>query len=606
MRKEYVMKIRESFILNGLVFSGIYLYLWRGINPALYYQWQEPVFLFTPEFFQRFVRFPGGLTEYAAAWLAQFYYYPWLGALIITGLLTVVAIHSKFILDSFLKSHLNRFFQWVPVGLLLVFHNDYLHPLAYSLAFLFVVSFTRIYLVAAHRSGWFRGSLAFILAGGLYYLAGGAFLLFSLVGALYEWFCKKNRRLSLGFIFFLVGFPVLWRQLVNYLPWREAFFSLIALEQANQPAYLTYLLYGFIPAAILGLIIAQRKLPRPTPRFSPVGSFFEKRFPRWLVYGAFIVVAGACIFFTRDLKTSAMIEIDYFARQQQWEKILERAPQRMSGSELIAFHTNRALFHTGQLLERLFAFPQTWGVKGLIFSKAFSFQVPLRRSDLMFELGYINEAQHWAHEALMIWGETPSILRRLVQVYLVKNEVNPARTFLNSLKQTCHWHLPIPPDLPILTDSLQCHFVPEIENLQAQQPVRDFVVNADYPRLDLMNLVERHPQNKMAVEYLIAFDLLTGQLTRLIDYSKYLKDLGYQRLPRHFEEALLIYMAKTGQQTLTLPAGWQIRAATFQDFVRFNQIVAQHQGNVNLAQADLKREFKDTYWYYLLFLKPKE
>jgi len=599
------MKIRESFVLNGFVFSGIYFYLWRGINPALYYQWQEPVFLFTPEFFQRLVRFPGGLTEYAAAWLAQFYYYPWLGALIITGLLTVVAIHTKFILDSFLKSNLNRFFQLVPVVLLLVLHNNYLHPLAWSFAFLLAVSFTRLYLVAARRSGWFRGSLAFILAGGLYYVAGGAFLLFSMVGALYEWFCKKNRWLSLGFIFFLVGFPVLWRQLVNYLPWREAFFSLIALEQANQPAFLTYVLYGFIPAAIIWLVIAQRKLPR-LKRFSPVASFFEKRFIRRLAYVAFIVVAGACIFLSRDLKTRAIIEIDYFARQHQWEQILERASQRMSGSELIAFHTNRALFHTGQLLERLFAFPQTWGVKGLIFSKEFSFQVPLRRSDLMFELGYVNEAQHWAHEALMIWGETPWILRRLVQVYLVKNEINPARTFLNSLKQTFHWHLPIPPDLPIGVDSLQRHFVPEVKHLQAQQPVRDFVVNADYPRLDLLNLVQRHPQNKMAVEYLIAFDLLAGQLTRLMDYSKYLKDLGHQHLPRHFEEALLIYMAKTGEQNLALPAGWHIRAATFQDFVRFNQIVAQHQGNVNLAQADLKREFKDTYWYYLLFLKPAE
>jgi hypothetical protein len=66
-----------NLFLIPVFFISFFLYVYIGINPELYYQSQEPVFFFDSNFFQEFLSYPGGLTEYIDAFLSQFYYYSW-------------------------------------------------------------------------------------------------------------------------------------------------------------------------------------------------------------------------------------------------------------------------------------------------------------------------------------------------------------------------------------------------------------------------------------------------------------------------------------------------------------------------------------------------
>ncbi|MBI4659694.1 MAG: hypothetical protein HY735_12710 [Verrucomicrobia bacterium] len=61
-----------------------FLYAWLQVDPSLQFHTAGPVFFFGSEFFKGFVGRPGGITEYAAAFLAQFHQVAWLGALCLT------------------------------------------------------------------------------------------------------------------------------------------------------------------------------------------------------------------------------------------------------------------------------------------------------------------------------------------------------------------------------------------------------------------------------------------------------------------------------------------------------------------------------------------
>jgi len=54
-------KAELKFIMREVIFFlGFFLYIWLRINPALYNQRQDPVFLLDYSFFRGFLDYPGG------------------------------------------------------------------------------------------------------------------------------------------------------------------------------------------------------------------------------------------------------------------------------------------------------------------------------------------------------------------------------------------------------------------------------------------------------------------------------------------------------------------------------------------------------------------
>ena len=52
------------------------------------------------------------------------------------------------------------------------------------------------------------------------------------------------------------------------------------------------------------------------------------------------------------------------------------------------------------------------------------------------DLGYINEAQRWEFEAMVVWGETAPHLLNLARYNVVNKRPEVARRFINLLKQS--------------------------------------------------------------------------------------------------------------------------------------------------------------------------
>lgn len=114
----------------------------------------------------------------------------------------------------------------------------------------------------------------------------------------------------------------------------------------------------------------------------------------------------------------------------------------------------------------------------------------------------------------------------------------------------------------------------------------------------LLCLLEENSKNKMAFEYLMAWYMLTRQLDKFVRNIRRLDDFDYPDIPRHYEEAVLLYtFAKKKQVDLN---GRRIRLDSRRRFARFNHILSLHGSNAQAA-FDSLADYWDSYFFYYLY-----
>lgn len=77
------MKNNLRAIFSALFGIAVFLFWLLGYPEALNYQEQNQLFLTTTDYFILRMAVPGGLADYVSEFIVQFYYVPWLGALLI-------------------------------------------------------------------------------------------------------------------------------------------------------------------------------------------------------------------------------------------------------------------------------------------------------------------------------------------------------------------------------------------------------------------------------------------------------------------------------------------------------------------------------------------
>ena len=114
-------------------------------------------------------------------------------------------------------------------------------------------------------------------------------------------------------------------------------------------------------------------------------------------------------------------------------------------------------------------------------------------------------------------------------------------------------------------------------------------------------LLEQNGQNRMAFEYLMASYLLNGQLDNFVRNLYRLQNFNYSRIPRHYEQAILIYIS-TVKKRVNLH-GFQISSETLQQFEGFNQIMSRYEWNIQPAFNELAKNYSDSYWFYYIYAR---
>ena len=614
--------IRQRFIRSGLIhwilyYVGVLLivrphFLYHGFGRML----EVPEFSTNTFFIGEKLFQVGGSVTLISNMLAQFFIHPWLGAAIITstawGLTRLTATLVKRYTQK--KAGILPYF---PALMLLSIYNGYDFPLSLSLALMSVLGFSALYMAIRSKSEPLRGILFGLLLIASYLTTGGACLLFAGLALLYEVIKQKN--------FFTGGIIAAAAALVPYLAGiqmigltsRDAFLRLTPLYSLGEGSILIALLLMISPlAAVLGswlwTRIASLKKGEHAAHEAPTGTetIKQKKYlfrllslPSLRLLPVFILALlfTASLLLSSDPTKKLLHTMMYQARKGSWEKVLSAAEHLPQGTySLYAnYMINRALYHEGRLLDRMFEFPQLPEAFVLIASEGERFVTQdITISETTMEMGALNIAEHLNLELMEVAGMHPDYIYNLARINLAQNHFETGRMFLNALSRDwVHGH-----KARRLLEIMA--YDPELRNHPTIRALRDMQLRHDTVNISeeamLIQLLEINPLNRMAFEFLMARYLLDRNVEKIVENIPRLRELGYGDIPLHIEEAILLYENRFEKRVNLL--GKKIRPVTAARFQRFAEGISSPtiQADEKARGAFLK-DFGKSYSFYYVF-----
>ena len=628
--KQHSSRDLGRLLQSFLFFILFYLYLWLYVDLRLIYHGAGvitnfPVFYKGWTFFLPFLSYPGGPVEYLSAFLSQFFYYSWAGALVVT----VQAWLLCLCVDYLLKAADLRRIRWIcfvlPI-LLLVLYTRYTYFFDTTMALLTALLIACLYVkMTLSRTTTLSYLITFLfLSVILYYLAGGAFLLFAIVCAIYELIFRLQWKMSLFFLLSAAVIPYIVGLLVFRVSIIDAFcnslpfsWKILYYEARKREVTTVYLLYLFLPLTlfVFGLlqILGKRlhSVKKRTGRKSGkkhrnkssnllLKIFFRYRRStklKWAVESLLLIaVAGSIVFFSRKDNLRIRFKVDYYAYHKMWPELLTSA-QHNAENPFIAHAVNRALYHVGQLGYDMFSWPQHPNYL-FLSDKRYKWTY-WQIFDVFLDLGVVNMAENALTECLEGLGDRPMVLQRLALLNMVKGNLGTAKIYLGVLSKTLfhadwakHYLDLLETDPDLSTDKY-------IQHLRSLCLDKDCPIYTLFKERTLSWLLERNSQNRMAFEYLMAWYMLNKHLGKLVQNLERLQDFDYPELPTHYEEAALIYIYGTGK-SLNL-SGYSPSPQKRRQIEDFSRIISSYGGNKQAASKELSKKFRNTYLFYYVY-----
>lgn len=581
-----------QWITTSIFFLGYFSYFLVFNRYHLIYLEQTQLFRFDGNYLKDFMLRPGGPSELIGAFLTQFFIFPVVGALVVT--LAGIALYSitKVIFN---RHHFNGvLWTFIPVLLLAAFNSYHFHKLAYTIGLVVSLGCFAVYIsIRNNKLRYF-----FVLACWplLYFITGGYSHLAILLCFVHELFFKQNRsRFIIAAVFPILTLlvPYLASHFIFYIKEGMAWTFFLPLFIGAPVKYILILLLVYYPVM---LIVSKWVATYTKNRLLSLGWNWKTIMAGTL---AIVCLTGWMIKYTYDRKTEIILGMDHFVQLSNWDGALKLSSSYPGTNRLMMYFTNLALYKTGHMGDQLFHYPQV-GTSGLWLDWKRDEVAPFFGGEIYYQLAYNSEAYRWAFEAMVAKGPNPRLLKRLTITSLVNGDIALAEKYLKVLDQSlfyrrwaqhylCYVNHPerIREDKEIAE---KCHF--EIH--------KDFINSGDNFDIRLPQLLENHPDNRMAYEYLMASMLLKKNLNGFAANIYRLKELGYRSIPVHYEEALLVYMSYTKKNII--PEGYDISKTTLKRFSDYSNIVFSFGDNPDKAVRAIYSKFGNTYWYYLEFI----
>ena len=575
-------------VLPVVFFAVLLAHILLLITPQVLYQADEiisksqatiPVFPYYYQgmsFFKEFVGRPGGLADYAGANVGQYFGIPFGGVVV----LTAIALAAFLVTDSLIVLMGGRrrvILPFIPPLLLVVIWNQYAVRLGDLIGILAALLSVCAYLRLPDRA---IRRVAFIgLLAAVYYIAGGAFVLTAGLCALYELLIKRRWLLGVGYL--LVGAAVPWAMATWLFDAElgQAAGGLTGSAMTGGSTEVTAWVCLHVFYVLLTVAVAFGKplrrtgerllaaTPLPVAMRRLVGALDVGR-PILLILLTAAIAAG-----TYNLGAGEFRRLSYSAQMEQWPLVLKIA-RRNPGliTPYICRTVNRALYETGLMGSEMFAFPQIPD-GGLL--PRMEMDQPYK-SDTLLKLGAVNRIEHLALESKEIWGPRPFVIRLLARVALVKGDAPTARIWLNMLAKDIVHQAWATERLRRLSQDPSMRSDEEVAQIRSVMLTGGDLQASNIEQM-LVDLLATNPGNRMAFEYLMAHYLLTCNLDRIVANVGQLAGLGYQTVPDHLGEAVLIYQAQT-ERSVDLN-GVALSARTLQRNSKMAELSSTHRGD---------------------------
>jgi len=611
--KKVLIQKHAGLIRSAAFFILFFLYLWLKVDLRLIYHSggvviNFPVFYRDWMFFCEHLSYPGGILEYIAAFLAQFWYIGWAGAFIATLTAWLIFVCTDTIIKLVNATQL-RFVRFIGPILLLAIYTRYTYHFGTTVSLLVGLAFVSLYLKITQKHKRFNIIVFLVLSAILYYLGGKSYSLFAVLCLIYEWLF--NGRAKTGLLYLLLGIAVPYAAegLIGGLCAHDIFIRHLPLPFSLRTPMLiiAYMLYFLVPLTILGLGLCRIIRPQKI-RINKKARINTHR-PAAVTLSEVIktiillVTAGLSVFLAYDPQ-KIVLKADYYTCHRMWPEVI-RTARRFPDSYFMLHMVDRALYHTGRLGCDILTFPQNAHVLFLTSEKlreresAEAVSAHWKRFGTYLDLGCMNHAQHGLLDSLEMFGERPVLLKNLALINMVKGNYNSAKVYLGTLSKTLFHADWANEYIKKLESDPTLQRDKEVQRLRSVMLTKNYDFSAGKIDRVLLDLLETNSQNQMAFEYLMTCYLLAGQLDDFILNLYRLKNFDYPRIPRLYEEAILLYKYKT-QKSINLH-GFQISRKSVQRYANFAQTVDFYRGNLRAAYNVLAKNYGDSYMFYYVY-----
>jgi hypothetical protein len=590
----------STWVQECLVFLACFFYLLLQIHPVLILEAHPPVFLKGTDFLSNFLKIPGGLVNWLSALLMQFWFSDFLSALFLAICFWIVGFLTRKWIETLTENRPIHTFHLIPAGLLLVLYSNYDFDLSAALAIIINLFFLVLFIRWSPKQPVIRIGLGLVITVLLYWITGGAFLMFAVLYGLEDLLFR--RKIVSGLLFLLISalLPFVVSMSVFLITLKQAYLHNLTFENPIELWIIAYSLPAFFLLTLIIASIAKLSgIQKPFQKFVRLAYVWK-----WAV-GTLLLLSGTILLAkesTSDVK-KLILQVNRAVSEEHWTDVLESTQHCSNETPLLLCQTNLALFQTNRLLDSMFAYPQSKGTVGILMNRKWCNVWPKEASNVWWRLGFVNESLHWSHEALELEGPTPGVLKQLGMVYMVKGENEAAKRFLLNLKDV-PFHGKLAEDLIRLNmNPSEIALSSTFKYIRSYMPAEDLITLGEPLSRELELLLKRNPKNKMTFEYLIAYYLLSGNLKEILDHLSDFNAFAYFQLPRHVQEALALIAVLTPNFDQDQLKKW-IHPLNYERLAEYRQILIKHKGDKNGARQELQMQFGDTYWYYLMFVKP--
>lgn len=582
--------------LLSLLFGVAVVIFWAvPFVGGLCFQEQYQMFLFDTGYFLERIVLPGGLADYISEFLVQFYYMPVLGGAIIAlllmgiqaavwGLMKQYGARHDF--PGYLLSFLPSIALWCAMGdqnVLLSFvvalfgalvigwiHNRF-HNRLVKVVFE-LVSTALVY--------WFLGPVVFLYAA-------------LMIGDTLKNAKQKGNVFSgIGYSVCILVLTIAWILLTTQTLQYPLYRIFAGLNYYRYPGAISPLPFVVMVWAVvipfLGMIPCRQK---------SLQKLQQSKVVIVLSYVLVIVASWFGIKASFDEMTYELIDYDFLVRTEQWDKIIEKAEKKPATTPLSVSCVNLALSQKGMLADRLFEFYQNGG-EGLFPTFTRDMISPVSTAEIFFCLGMVNDAERYmfeAQEAIPNYRKSARLTRRIIECDIINGNYKVAAKLLRRLQKTLFYSNWANQTMALLGNEKAINRHPIYGKLRKYREKKQDFLFSDREMdqmLGLLFLNDNH--NKMAYEYLMCYELLQRDMEKFMQYYPLGRFVGYDHIPRTFQEILIGNWMKTHSDPRTIP--YSVDAQNVNNTLNFIQLYMQNPKDPQLGQ----QPYVSNAWHYVM------
>ena len=582
--------------LLSLLFGVAVVIFWSvPYMSGLCFQEQYQMFLFDTNYFLERIVLPGGLADYISEFLVQFYYMPVLGGTIIALLLMSIQAISwglmkqygmKAVFPGYLLSFVPSIVLWCAMGdqnLLLSF------VVALSGALLIGWIHNRFHnrlvkvvfeLVSTALVYWFLGPVVFLYAA---LMIGDTLMKGKQKGHLLS---------SLGYSACLLILTVAWILLTTQSLQYPLYRIFSGLNYYRYPGTVSPLPLGVMIWTVVVVFFGM----------VPDGHAWIKKLQQSkvvmaLAYVLVIVASWFGIKASFDAMTYDLIDYDFLVRTEQWDKIIEKAEKKPATTPLSVSCVNLALSQKGQLADRLFEFYQNGG-EGLFPTFTRDMISPVSTAEIFFRLGMVNDAERYmfeAQEAIPNYRKSARLTRRIIECEIINGNYKVAAKLLRRLQKTIFYSNWANQTMALLGNEKAINRHPIYGKLRKYREKKQDFLFSDREMDQMLGLLFLNDKsNKMAYEYLMCYVLLQRDMEKFMQYYPLGRFVGYDHIPRSFQEILIGNWMKTHSDPRTIP--YSVDAQNVNNTLNFIQLYMQNPKDPQLSQ----QPYVSNAWHYVM------